>query len=236
MLKEHARLSRQFAITVDALTVIVAFISSFYIRRLLLFSVPFGAQTSLSDYAFLVILVPIIWWALLNMQNAYTWQRFTSLWTEYQKLFKTTAWGTLILTLIAFVFRLHNLPRSLIALFAVVSLLLLIIEKTFLYQMIGQIRKHGHNRKRTLVVGTGDLACSFANTTELYPEWGLEVIGFLAKEPEKNGTRISFGGESASKSTSIRLQQYVLPCISILPSPANPGPLWSGHDWQNRMP
>jgi len=181
MLKEHARLSRQFAISVDAITVILAFVLSFYIRRLVLVSIPFGLPTSLSDYALLIIVIPMIWWALLNMQNAYTWQRFTSLWTEYQKVFKTTAWGTLIFVLMAFIFRIQNLPRSLIALFAVVCLIFLILEKTLLYFTIGQIRRRGHNLKRTLVVGTGKLARDFATTTANYPEWGLSVIGFLGK-------------------------------------------------------
>jgi len=190
MLKEHARLSRQFAITVDVATVVMAFVLSFYIRRALLFLIPFGAPTSLGDYALLLIIIPIIWWALLNMQNAYTWQRFTSLKSEHRTVFKTTIFGTLILATVIFIFRPHELPRSLIVLFAALSFLLLTLEKTLFYYMIGKMRKRGHNRKKALVVGTGELAREFTETTNKYPEWGLEVIGFLTNKLEEIGKKL----------------------------------------------
>lgn len=190
MLKEHARLSRQFAITVDVATVIVAFILSFYVRRAILFLIPFGASTSLPNYAFLLIIIPIIWWVLLNIQNAYTWQRFTSLKTEYQQIFKTTVFGTLILVAAVFILRIRDLPRSLIAVFVVLSFLLLVLEKTLLYYMIGQMRKRGRNRKKALIVGTGELACEFAATADKYTDWGLEVIGFLTDKPEEIGKKL----------------------------------------------
>jgi len=190
MLKKHARLSRQFAITVDAVTVVVAFILSFYIRRTLLFLVPFGKPTSLLDYALLLIVIPIIWWALLNVQNAYTWQRFTSLKAESRRILQTTILGTLILMAVVFIFRIRDLPRSLIALFAVLSFFLLVLEKTLLYYMIGQMRKQGRNCKKTLVVGTGELACEFVATVGEYTNWGLEVIGFLTDKSEERGKKL----------------------------------------------
>jgi exopolysaccharide biosynthesis polyprenyl glycosylphosphotransferase len=190
MLKEHAWLTRQFAITVDIATVIVAFILSFYVRRALLFLIPFGAPTSPSDYALLLIIIPIIWWALLNVQNAYTWQRFTSLNAEYRRIFKTTVFGTLILMTVVFIFRIRDLPRSLIAMFAVLSFLLLVLEKTLLSYLIGQMRKRGRNRKKTLIVGTGELAGEFAATADKYTDWGLKVIGFLTDKPEEIGKKL----------------------------------------------
>jgi hypothetical protein len=63
MLKEHARLTRQFAMTINVAIVIMTFVLSFYVRRALLFLIPFCAPTSLSDYAFLLIITPIIWWS-----------------------------------------------------------------------------------------------------------------------------------------------------------------------------
>lgn len=184
MFEQHARLTRQFAIIIDILTVIVGFILSFYIRQMFRFLVPFGIPVSLSEHAILLVIIPLIWWVLLNMQNAYTWQRFTSLQLEYLRVFRTTFLGVLILTAIVFIFRVRSLPRSLIALFAVVSFSLLILEKTLLFYTIGEMRRQGRNRKKALVIGTGELARKFVETTEKYPEWGLRVIGFLMDKPE----------------------------------------------------
>jgi exopolysaccharide biosynthesis polyprenyl glycosylphosphotransferase len=88
---------------------------------------------------------------------------------------------------VVFIFRIRDLPRSLIALFAVLSFLLLVLEKTLLSYLIGQMRKRGRNRKKTLIVGIGELASEFAATADKYTDWGLEVIGFLTDKPEEIG-------------------------------------------------
>ena len=188
MPEQRAHLTRQFAITIDVFTVIAAFILSFQATLVILSMISFGTSTSLSDYPFLLIAIPVVWWALLNMQQAYTWQRFTSLRTEYLRVFRTTVFGSLILIAVVFIFRVRQLPRSLIALFAVVSFSMLVLEKTLLYYLIGEMRRRGRNRKQTLVVGTGALADRFLATTQNYPEWGLEVIGFLAERPDETRT------------------------------------------------
>lgn len=180
MLEQHARLTRQFAITIDVFTVSAAFVLSFYLRRVILFLIPFGSDVSLHDHISLLMVIPFIWWVLLNMQSAYTWQRFTSLKIEYRAVFRTTVFGTLILLAVFFIFRINKFPRSLIVLFAIVCFSLLILEKTLLYYTIGQMRRHGRNRKKVLVVGAGELAREFLSKTEDHPEWGLEVIGFLS--------------------------------------------------------
>ncbi len=185
MLREHATLTRQFAISVDIITVIAAFVLSFYIRLGVLSLVPFADPTTLWNYGLLLILIPVIWWALLNMHNAYSWQRFTSLRAEYGRVFKTTLLGVLILATVAFGLRIRVLPRTLIAIFAFVSLSLLILEKTVLYYIIGEMRRRGRNSKDTLVIGTGKLAWDFVATTEKYPEWGLKIIGFLTDKPDE---------------------------------------------------
>ena len=185
MIREHAALTRQFAISVDIITVVVAFILSFYIRLGLISLVPYAEPTTFWNYGLLLIIIPVIWWALLNMNNAYTWQRFTSLRAEYWRVFRTTLFGILILTAIAFVLRIRVLPRTLIAIFAFVSFSLLILEKTILYYTIGEIRRRGRNSKKTLIIGTGKLAWDFATTIENYPEWGLKVIGFLTDKPDE---------------------------------------------------
>ena len=185
MIREHATLTRQFAISVDIITVVAAFILSFYIRLGLISLVPYAAPTTLWNYGLLLMVIPVIWWALLNVYNAYTWQRFTSLRAEYWRVFRTTLFGILILTAIAFVFKIRVLPRTLIAIFALMSFSLLILEKTILYYTIGEMRRRGRDSKKTLIIGTGKLAWDFAAAIENYPEWGLKVIGFLTDKPDE---------------------------------------------------
>lgn len=98
-------------------------------------------------------------------------------------------------------------------LFAIVSFLLLILEKLLLFYTIGEMRKQGRNCKKALVVGTGELASDFVETTEKYPEWGLKVIGFLAEKHTEEHARQN--GEASSISQK-RVLGFYEDLISIL--------------------
>lgn len=53
------------------------------------------------------------------------------------------------------------LPRTLLGLFAVISLLALMAEKTAVHYGIKWLRERGYNRKSVLVIGAGDKARRF---------------------------------------------------------------------------
>lgn len=189
MLKD-ARLTRQFAISVDIATVALSLIIAYYIRIGILTIFPFGAETTLKDYSVIFIMLAITWWGLLTVQGAYKSQRFTSLFAEYKRVLKTTLYGTAVLVIIAFALKIHFLPRSLVFIFAIISFFLLLCEKTLVYYMIGKMREQGYNRKTALILGTGNLAQEFAEATRKYPEWGLDVIGFLSQDESQVGNKL----------------------------------------------
>ena len=190
MLKEYARLIRQSAITIDIVTVVISYILAHYVRSLLRVIVPFGTEITFSDYTTIILLIPAVWWMILNAQGAYKSQRFTSLLTEYKLILKTTIYSTLTVGAIAFVFKLRFPPRSMLALFVIISFCLLTLEKRLFYYIIGKTREKGYNKKTVLIVGTGKLATEFAEATRKYSDWGLDLIGFLTDDTSEVGTKL----------------------------------------------
>jgi len=186
---KHVRLTRQFAVTVDVVIVVLSFVVAFYVRIGLLSIVSFGERTSIQDYAGFLAVIALVWWMLLNAQGAYISQRYTSLITEYRSVLRTTVFGTLAIVLVVFILRLSSFPRSLIVIFAPTSFCILIVEKTLVYYIVGRMRERGYDRKAVLVVGTGELAEEFTEAIHEYGDWGLEVTGFLTDAPLEVGSK-----------------------------------------------
>jgi exopolysaccharide biosynthesis polyprenyl glycosylphosphotransferase len=123
---------------------------------------------------------------------------------------KTVLFGSLIVLTIAFLIK-SNIPRSLIGFFAVVNLILLSIEKFFLYQFITFIRKSGKNVKRALVLGVGDMARDFLDSVRKYPDWGIKIIGLIGKYKSEVGKE-RFGYKLVGHTKNVR---ELLHCNSI---------------------
>jgi len=72
MLKKYAILTRQVAITLDIATVILSFITAYYVRIGILNIIPLGIETKLKDYSAILIMLAIVWWGLLNALRTYS--------------------------------------------------------------------------------------------------------------------------------------------------------------------
>ena len=52
------------------------------------------------------------------------------------------------------------------------------------------LRKRGYNQRFALIAGTGELGQKVLEKIELYPELGIQVIGFLTRQIEEVGKKI----------------------------------------------
>ena len=138
----------------------------------------------------IMILSAIIWVFLFNAQGAYSYQRFTSFVTEIKIISKTVATGSLILIGLVFLLRPGFIPRTLVALFVMVNLVILTLEKLVLFFTAKIIRQRGHDRKTVLVVGTDAQSQRFVESIRKHFYWGLDIIGFLDPQAENVGREI----------------------------------------------
>jgi exopolysaccharide biosynthesis polyprenyl glycosylphosphotransferase len=176
---------------IDTLVTILSFVLAGYIRNAFLSIYEFGTVASWFSYPIILIMIILIWRGLFGYQEAYLSQRFTSLKSEILIVIKTVLFGSLIVLTIAFMIK-SKVPRSLIALFAVVNLGLLSLWKIVLHQFIKYVRKQGENIKKVLVLGAGDVAKTFIDSVEKNSDWGVRILGLVCKD-EVNVKDLRFG-------------------------------------------
>ena len=139
-------------------------------------------------YLLLVVLFSTVYVIVFEAQHAYSYQRFTSLKSEYFIVGKTSVLSLLSNVLMAFLFGYSmELHRTFFVLsFAIISVGL-IAEKTLLFYVAAMMRRKGSNRKRVLIVGTGTRAKQFIDTVSNHFSWGLDIVGLLTGDQEKVG-------------------------------------------------
>jgi exopolysaccharide biosynthesis polyprenyl glycosylphosphotransferase len=192
----RSTLSQRIAQLADTLTTLLSIVAAYHLWDFLrkeFPTFPLGSHIKLSSTDLVIVGASlIVWFIVLNAQNAYSYQRFTSFATEVKVVLKTVLIGVLVLLGSLFLFRVYYVPRTLVFLFAASNLAFLILEKLLLFHAARIIRQRGRNRKTVLVVGTGARTKRFVDTITEHFNWGLDVLGFLDADQENIG-KVIFG-------------------------------------------
>lgn len=197
----------------DFLTAVASFIAAYYLADFLHRQFPyfFPRTVPLQTSQLLVVLViGFCYVVLFSYQNAYSYQRFTSLFREYIIVFKVTSLGILIDIALLFLVRFGDLSRTIVIAMFLVSVLFFLAEKTLMFEVAAFIRGKGKNRRRVLLVGTGRRARQFIEAVDCNFKWGLDIVGVLAENQERVGEEFCGKGivdtleniESALKNTN----------------------------------
>lgn len=178
----------------DGLTVVLSYYATYYLWTLLRWwspELPIGQGIFIGSHdLFLMVFAALVWVFLFDKQGAYSYQRFTSITTEIKFILKTVFLGSLFLLGAVFFLRPGYIPRTVVLIFVITNFALLTVEKLLLFFLAKFIRRRGHNRKRILVVGTGDQTKGFIEAIQQNFYWGLDIIGFLDASPERVGQEI----------------------------------------------
>lgn len=180
----HSRIAQIF----DYLTTIIGLIISYQLTgHLYQYSSFFGQKFPVTNvHLLLMIIVGFIIVYLFKINGAYSYQRFTSLITEYVTIIKVTSMAILISILAIFMFR-FRIPRTTVILSFTILIILFILQKTAMFFIASMIRKKGLNRKKILLVGTGERARKFIEVVQSHFSWGLDIIGLISGDNEKIG-------------------------------------------------
>ena len=180
----HKRLAQ----LADGLTTAVSFGVAYYIWDWFRITTGIASPISVTRNELWKILgFSIIWVIIFTKQKAYSYQRFTSIKKEFNIVVKTTILGVSIFFAAFFLFRFGYIPRSYIVIFAFVNFVSLSSEKLILFFVAKAFRKKGKNRKKILIVGTGNRAKNFIETVEKNLGWGLDIIGLISGDKSKIG-------------------------------------------------
>lgn len=189
----RSSLNSKIAQLADIATVILGFIISYtiwdYLHIIKPNQIPVPIQINL-NIIFLVISVSIFYMILFDNYKAYSYQRFSSLLTEYNNIFKVSIVVLMSSVFISYLFINYRLPRTALLLPFVIIMFLLILEKSLLYLTANFVRQRGKNRKRIILIGTGTRANKFIETVNKNFSWGLDILGLLTGDNKKIGKLI----------------------------------------------
>jgi exopolysaccharide biosynthesis polyprenyl glycosylphosphotransferase len=193
MLKERARLLTLLIFGVDLLLVTAAFLLAYWLRDTLLPSLApalfHGELYPLRDYIPFLPLALALWGGLLLWSDTYSSHRTVPILEEAWGIVRVCVYGLVAFTLVIYASRLDELllgqdkiSRAWIALFAILSCIVLLAEKVGLRVTSRYVRTKGFNYRTVLIVGTNPTALGIAHSIDSHRYWGFRILGFVSHD------------------------------------------------------
>jgi len=185
----HSRIAQ----IVDFITALLTFVTSYSVYHYLkkMFPKIIIGNFILDEFYILVILFLCYTTVLLfKNYNAYSYQRFTSIITEYSIIIKVAILNFLFSVVALFMIKGGMVPRTFLVLSLFIGIVFFVIQKTLTIYVASFIRVKGKDRKKVILIGTGTRALQFINTVNKNFGWGLDIIGILTGDNEKVGKEV----------------------------------------------
>jgi exopolysaccharide biosynthesis polyprenyl glycosylphosphotransferase len=193
MFASYPVLSRIIVLIFDSLVTILSYFAAIKLRNL----VGLSSQVEWKFYVNLLLIIMIVWAALFEYQEAYAGKAykssrylnsFRSLKKEIAIVFRNVLIGCPLVYFLAYLinsltpqpfFTPWVAPKSLVIMFGIINFLLLSLEKFVLYQVTFISRKKKGRLKRILMLGTGHIARTIINSTDMVDN---HIMGFVSVE------------------------------------------------------
>lgn len=201
MLKSHWRMISRFARIGDNLLIVAAFYLTYYFRDFVLelltgsplvVSEQFPVLGALEDYFIVLGIALPLYNAALSILGAYRSMRFSSFKSILRITFFSSGVAFLSTGFLLYLLKL-DISRSFVAIFCILSGLLLFTERMGVLALLRFFRKQGKNYRNILIVGTGDQAVRLYKEIAKQPMLGVKVVGFADPNPANGGEQIVDG-------------------------------------------
>jgi exopolysaccharide biosynthesis polyprenyl glycosylphosphotransferase len=206
MIGRRARALSTLVFCLDLMAVPVAFVSAYLIRIQLPRTAIFHPLYPLGTYLWLLLLIVPTWALTLWVARASTAPRMRTLKRAIMRAALATAVGALVLAALAFGLKLEFLSRSLVALFAILHFVLMVLFRVVVALRLRAAARHGERLRWVVVVGEPVKAAALAEQVADHADWGLRVRGLV--HPEHMSVDEALGAEGAFP---------VLGTVSLLP-------------------
>jgi len=191
MLKKHAQFFESLFIISDLFILSAAWVLSYFLRfNTLLINVPVVGVPPFLHY--LEFLLPLwIIWALVSYKLKLYHSRRTDYYLrEYFDITKSLTFTLFVLIAVIYLFKRFDFSRLAFIYFGGVSFLGLAGLRFSIRKILRSLRESGYNRRFGLIVGAGELGQKVLENIELYPELGIQIIGFLTNHKKEVGKKI----------------------------------------------
>ena len=210
MLKERAQFFGNMALVLDLATTMVAYGCAFHLRKYHAGIFPFGAKGfpyAFEDTSWIILIILPTWFFTLRMFRVHHSHRTTSVLPYIRVFVKAVAMGIIFLVTVSYLLDPTFVSRLFIAIFAVLNVAFLIMERLALVALLRHFRRQGYNYRNILIVGTTEKAASFVRAIERHAEWGYRILGFLTEQADLVGE--TFCGRPVLGPVE-RLQEHII--------------------------
>jgi len=189
---------------------IIIFASWFAAYGLRFYIIPGGVGEPFPLFASMSVLVWILFLFFLNHNRLYrinpslTWQ------TEIQLLLYSSVQVFLTLTVILYYLYGKRVSRLSIAIFMVIVVVLLIVERVVINRRFLRLRASGRMVKKVLLIGYGAGLARYIEEVEAHPENGLRIVGQHHALNHGDTRYVQFNGELEDVLATARPQIIVI--------------------------
>ncbi|MDP8255224.1 MAG: sugar transferase [Candidatus Alcyoniella australis] len=189
MERERLEVRSWLVFLLDATLLLYAFMVSYSLRMTWLFV---GGLTlaPMVEYTWLVMAHTAICLVVLALSGTYSPQVQLGFLQTVWNIIKSVGLSIGLIVLFLFLVKDHSLSRSLVGLLGVISVLVLLLEKSALKLISDSMRRRGVAAIQAIVVGTGRRAQMLMDSLDNHPELGYSVIGLMDVEPELVGQTV----------------------------------------------
>jgi exopolysaccharide biosynthesis polyprenyl glycosylphosphotransferase len=141
----------------------------------------FALRVRLWNFLVIAILL-LVWHVIFSLCGFYRSKRLARQSALILEALSATTQGTVVLALAAKAFHITMVHLNLLIAFWIVSFALVISARITLRYLLGNIRRHGHNLRHVLILGTNNRAIEFVRRIESNSELGYRIVGFVDDE------------------------------------------------------
>ncbi|MFQ5865707.1 MAG: sugar transferase [bacterium] len=202
MVEEKEALLNSFVKIIDALSILVAFVLSYFLSVHLRNVIGLGEMAHAiapnfqgllffaKKNAILIVSFIPIWLLLLSLQGAYKDIRTRTFAKEFVIILKSGALASITLGSFIFLFKMTLTSRLFIGVYSILTICSVTIAKMLLNKFFDYIHEKGYNQINLLIVGTGKRARDFIKVVQSHSNWGLRIVGLIDDEHGMFGKEI----------------------------------------------
>jgi Undecaprenyl-phosphate glucose phosphotransferase len=191
MLKKHAQFFKSLFIISDLFILSLAWVFSYFLRfYTTLVRAPLLGTPPFLTYVESLLPLWVIWGLVSIKIRLYQPRRIEGFFVEFLDIAKNLTLTLLLLIAFTYLFKRFEFSRLAFFYFWVMGILGLISTRYFARKTLKIFRRRGYNQRFALIAGTGELGRKILEKIELYPELGIQVIGYLTRKFEEVGEKI----------------------------------------------
>lgn len=190
MLKKYSQFFISLLFLQDIIILTISWLLAYYMRFYSGIIPVWRGIPPLLPYVKLLLPIWVIWGLTFKGFGLYQSMRVTSIMNEFSKVFRASTLALIIFITLTYLVRENQYSRLVFLYFWVIQFVFIMLSRSFFRKLLRYFRKKGYNQRNIIIVGAGNLGIDLVKRIYAHPEFGLRIVGFLTRDPEKIGTEI----------------------------------------------